>query len=177
LGSTAAVSLRDRIRQKLSERHAEGYLELGMPEHALESLAKIADPKDLTSGALYLQGEALRALERYEEALGPLERVAAELPEDIQVRLALGWCYKRTGRIGRAVEAMEQALAAEPEEALLHYNIACYLSLAGDRHRALGHLAKAFEYDPQYRSMVGREPDFDPIRADPAFQALLSEVV
>jgi tetratricopeptide (TPR) repeat protein len=167
------MTFRDRIRQEQFERQAEGYLELGLPQRALEALAKIANQNELTPGALYLQGEALRALERYEDALRPLERVASELPEDMHVRLALGWCYKRIGRLDRAVQSMEQALKAEPDEALLHYNLACYLSLAGEKERALGHLSKAFEYDPAYRGMVVGEPDFDPIRSDPRFLALL----
>ncbi len=70
---------------------------------------------------------------------------------------------------------MERALKTEPEEALLHYNLACYLSLAGEKDQALRHLSKALEYDPAYRGMVAGEPDFDAIRSDPGFQSLLSE--
>jgi tetratricopeptide (TPR) repeat protein len=72
---------------------------------------------------------------------------------------------------------MEQALKVEPKEALLHYNLACYLSLAGQKERALGHLSKALAFDPSYRGMVEGERDFDPIRSDPGFQALVSAVV
>ena len=166
------MTLRDQIRQQHLERQAEGYLELGLPA-PLEALAKIADPTGLSPGGLYLQGEALRAMERYEDALTPLERVASDMPGDLHVCLALGWCYKRIGRIDRAVRSMEQALATEPEEALLHYNLACYLSLAGEKDRSLEHLSKAFEFDPAYRDMVAGESDFDTIRSDPGFQALL----
>ena len=170
------MALRDQVRRKQIERQAEGYLELGMAQHALDLLAALRD-EDMDPQAWYLRGEALRALERYREALVPLERVAEAVPEDVHVWLALAWCYKRAGRIDRAVHAMEQALKVEPKEALLHYNLACYLSLAGQKERTLAHLSKAFAFDPGYRGMVEGEPDFDPIRSDPDFQALLSPAV
>lgn len=170
------MTLRDQIRLKHVERQAEGYLELGMAQHALDALARLGDEDKLSDHASYLRGETLRALERYEEALVPLERIARATPEDMHVWLALGWCYKRIGRLDRAVRAVEQALKFEPKEAILHYNLACYLSLAGDKGRALRHLSKAFTFDPGYRGMVESEPDFDPIRSDPGFQALLSTV-
>lgn len=170
------MALRDQVRRKQIERQAEGYLELGMARHALDLLAALRDD-DMDPQAWYLRGEALRALERYAEALGPLEKVAEAAPDDIAVWLALAWCYKRADRIERAVNAMEQALIVKPKEALLHYNLACYLSLAGQKERAIGHLSKAFALDPSYRGMVEGERDFDPIRSDPDFQALVSTIV
>jgi Flp pilus assembly protein TadD len=169
------VAPRDQIRRKQIERQAEGYLELGMAQHALDLLARLRD-EEMDPQGWYLRGEALRALERYAEALGPLEKAAEAVPEDIAVWLALGWCYKRAGRIDGAVRSMEQALKVQPKEALLHYNLACYLSLAGQKGRALGHLSKAFAFDPSYRRLVEEERDFDPIRSDPGFQALVSAV-
>ena len=53
--------------------------------------------------ASYLMGEALRALERYREALKPLEVAAALRPDEVHVALALGWCYKRTHRLAQAI--------------------------------------------------------------------------
>ncbi len=99
------MTLRDQIRQKQFERQAEGYLELGLPQRALESLAKIAEPGGLSPGGLYLQGEALRAMERYEDALTPLERVASDMPGDLHVCLAWGGATSgpagSTGRCSR----------------------------------------------------------------------------
>ena len=39
---------------------------------------------------LYLQGEALRSLERYADAIVPLRKVAELEPENVRVLLALG---------------------------------------------------------------------------------------
>lgn len=167
----------DSIRLRQAEQEAEGYLELGMPDHALRALDRLAEEGDSSAHALYLRGEALRTLHRYREAIGPLRKAVRAEPDEIHLWLALGWCYKRTSRIDLAIDALEQALEVDPSEALVHYNLACYLSLAGDKDRALDHLSRALTIDSDYRRLVHDEPDFDPIRSDPDFQALTSIIV
>ena len=171
------VKSKERIRLNKFQREAEGYLELGLPGLALRSLARLGDPAHFAPSTLYLWGEALRAGERYAEAIPPLERVAEAEPENVHVWLALAWCYKRIGNLQRAIEAIHSALKADPSEALLHYNLACYLSLAGDKDGALVHLSQALAAEAYYRSLVDNEPDFDPIRSDPDFQALIGIIV
>ena len=63
-------------------------------------------------------------------------------------------------------------MLANKQEAIVHYNLACYWSLAGDVDRALQYLAQSFDIDPRYRELVADEADFDPIRDLPDFQAL-----
>ena len=146
-----------------------------MPQQALQTLGRLGDPAAFDSYALYLWGEGLRTMQRYCEALLPLERAAKAAPDDIRVRIALGWCYKRTGQLDLAIDALEQALIVEPELALLRYNLACYLSLAGQKRRALRYLSQALTLDPAYRELAEVESDFEPLRADPAFRALCGE--
>ncbi|MBN2024709.1 MAG: tetratricopeptide repeat protein [Pirellulales bacterium] len=171
------MSARERIRQRRIVTMAEGYLELGLPLLALESLARLGDPANFSSQALYLMGDALIALGRHAEAIAPLEQAAEIAPGNLLIWLSLGWCHKRTGHVNRAVAALEEALVAEPGEAIVHYNLSCYLSLSGDKRRALAHLAKALLIDPNFRDLVDAEPDFDPIRSDAEFQALTSVIV
>jgi Flp pilus assembly protein TadD len=170
------MTAKRRIRHARIQREAEGYLELGMPEHTLQALGRLGSPAAFNGHALYLWGESLRAMQRYYEALMPLQRAAKAAPDDIRVRIALGWCYKRTGQLDLAIDALEQALLVEPTKALLRYNLACYLSLAGQKRRALRYLSQALAIDPAYRELVEAESDFDSLRADPRFQAICTGV-
>ena len=182
---------RDRRQQII--REAEGYLDLltvfgdqwpvtpsvrdRLAERALGALKRLKPTDSDGAHSLFLKGRALRTMERYREAIEPLQRAAELNPENIQVWLALGWCHKRCGRIGRAIESLEEGLAIASEEAILHYNLACYWSVAGNVRLAVGFLSQAFQIDPNYRDLVADETDFDPVRQRPEFQALTSAIV
>jgi tetratricopeptide (TPR) repeat protein len=168
------ASFKDRIRRAKIQREAEGYLELGLGRNAISVLGRLGDPTDFDGRSLHLWGEALRTLERYDEALVPLERAAQEDPEDLHVAIALGWCYKRTDQLDRAINTLERVMDYHPDQALLHYNLACYWSLARNKSAALEYLAEALRIDSDYAQLVDGETDFDPIRFDPEFQALCS---
>lgn len=171
---TVASLDREQLDRTLQE--AEGYLELGMTEHALTALQKRGKLVHGSGRGCYLLGETLRELSRYREALFPLRRSATLLPDDVHVWLALGWCYKRTGQLHEAIHSLERALDYEPGEAILHYNLACYWALEGDRSHALDHLTRALHIDGNYRDLVYDEPDFDLLRDDPGFQLLTSVI-
>jgi len=158
-------------------REAEGYLELGLPDQAAESLQRRNELVDRSGRACYLLGEALRESQRYNEAAPALERAAELLPSDMHVHLALAWCYKRTGRLEHAIQSLEAALENDPYEAILHYNLACYWTLARNRRRALRCLSRALDLDGNYIDLVPYESDFDAIRDDPEFQMLTSLIV
>ena len=171
--SLVAVTTRNRIRLRQYERQAEGYLEIGMPQQALDALERLTRAQSLGSHGLYLRGKALADLGRYADALTPLGEVARVDPENIHVRLIQGWCHKRIGRIDLAVRDLETALRSSPDDALLHYNLACYQSLAHNKRRALRHLSRALVLDASFRTLIDGESDFDPLRSDADFQALL----
>ncbi len=158
-------------------RQAEGYIELNMPESAVTVLSQLGDSDVLGARGLYLLGESLRSMQRYCEALVPLSKAATLAPEDPHVSLAIAWCYKRVGRLENAIDSMECALEYSPSCAILHYNLACYLSLAQGVRRSLRHLSRALTLDTKLRDLVDDELDFDPIRTDPGFVALMNLVV
>lgn len=164
---------RNRLLLSRTIEEAEGYLDLGMTEHALRTLQRRGALVHGNGRACYLLGETLRELARYEEALVPLERSATLVPDDVRVWLALGWCYKRTGQLAKAIDALERAVEIEPGEAILHYNLSCYWSLARNRNLSLRYLSQALEIDGNLRDLVDDEPDFNPLRHDPEFRQLI----
>jgi len=174
-------------------READGYLELvtifadlwelpstvrnRLAQRALDALRRL-NKRDMEDAyVFYLQGQALRVMERYEDAIEPLREAAELEPDNIHTYLALGWCYKRIGWLDFAIEALEEAFSVDPRQAIIHYNLACYWSLSGNTNLALAYLASAFEIDPGYKELVAKEPDFDPIREHPSFQELTSVIV
>ncbi len=162
----------DLVVRKLDE--AEGYLMLELPEKALEILSAQDDWATMKFEASLLTGEALRALNRYREALGPLQTAAKLRPGDLSAAMALGWCYKRTHRLAQAIDALEQAIDKNASEPLLHYNLACYWSLVGDIPKAIRSLEEAIDLDPEIRDLIAKEADFNTIRGTPEFERLVA---
>jgi tetratricopeptide (TPR) repeat protein len=163
----------DRIKRQLGE--AEGYLMLNMPGKAMEILQSRSDWPTMQFEASSLTGQALRGLGRYRDALKPLELAASLHPGDYVVAMALGWCYKRTHRLAQAIDALDRAVRHNPNVALLHYNLACYWSIAGNPAKSLEKLADALELDPDLRASIPSEPDFDALRGNPDFDRLAAD--
>ena len=73
------------------------------------------------------------------------------------------------GEPGKAYQLASAGLADHPDHPALHYNLACYASLAGDSDRALEHLTRAFEGDPRTRAWAATDSDLEAIRSDPRY--------
>ena len=166
-------------RRQLTRRldAAEGYLQLTLPVNALRELDRI--PADYQSAFLFnqLKAEALRQLERYEEALDAYRKANYVCSDDVRVLTGMAWCFKRLNRIDRAIELAAEAYHAAPDQAWLLYNLACYFCIAGDKSRALSWLGRAVRMESSIRNLVSEEPDFDALRNDPDFQFLLDASV
>jgi tetratricopeptide (TPR) repeat protein len=182
-----------RLTSHPSLQEAEGYLDLllatqahqrlprdvrvPLAERAVAALDRCAERYGWNARLLFMRGQALRLMDRYSEAVVPLRRAAELMPRSRHIRLLLAWCYKRCQRIDLAIETLEDALVAAPQVAILHYNLACYWSLARNPRLAMHHLAKAIEIEPDYRDRVATEADFDPVRWHPRFKSLVSVIV
>ena len=187
------MSILNDVRHEQHLRAAEGYLDLIMvfadkwslssdirdqlARRALSELSKL-DLSQVPAGHVrFLQGQALRAMDNFSDAIDPLEAALDYDPENIYIHLTLAWCFKRVNRLDLAIQTLEEAMMVGPDEAIIHYNLACYWSLANNVRMATRYLYQSFEIDPDYRDKVADETDFDPIRDEPEFQSTLRVIV
>ena len=78
------------------------------------------------------------------------------------------------GRYKEAIDSYDKSLAINPNAANTYYNKAFAYSLQNMIELALENLQRAIQLDPEkYREMSKTNSDFDNIRRDRRFQALI----
>ena len=77
-------------------------------------------------------------------------------------------------RYADALDAVRGALERVPDHAGLHYNYACFATLAGDTgDETFAHLRRSVELLPRFREDARRDDDFNAVRDDPRFEEAL----
>jgi hypothetical protein len=77
-------------------------------------------------------------------------------------------------RYADAVDAVQGALEHMPDHAGLHYNCACFATLAGDTSDdTFAHLRRSVELFPRFREQARSDDDFAAVRDDPRFEEAL----
>jgi tetratricopeptide (TPR) repeat protein len=74
----------------------------------------------------------------------------------------------RDKRYAEAADVLREGIAAGADVPGMHYNLACFLSLAGETDEALEHLRIACRHAPLAK-LAKTDADLDAIRADPRF--------
>jgi tetratricopeptide (TPR) repeat protein len=96
---------------------------------------------------------------------------AAYEPSGYELWMPLNELFQ-AGEYEQVVERGREAIDAH-EYPLPLYNLACAESLAGHKEEAIEHLRRAIERQEPLRSMAVEDSDFDAVRDEPAFQALV----
>jgi tetratricopeptide (TPR) repeat protein len=122
----------------------------------------------------------------------PKERRGARAVDDGTTVLAVGgergaafkvspWEFAFAGipafeaqRYDEAKALLREGLVQHPGNVSLLYNLACMEALSGEKEAALEHLAPAMA-SPRFRKFAEEDPDFDSLRDDPRFKALVSQ--
>ena len=80
----------------------------------------------------------------------------------------------REQRYADAFEAVRRGLEQVPDHAGLHYNYACFATLAGDTgDETFEHLRRSVELFPPFREQARSDEDLTAVRDDPRFEEAL----
>ncbi|HKY32680.1 MAG TPA: hypothetical protein VJV23_09110 [Candidatus Polarisedimenticolia bacterium] len=149
--------------------------------------------------------EGLRLFQRkeYAKAIHQFETVIEEFPTEREVcdraRSRIAICRERTapapprpreagdlyyagvmaaneGRLDEAAELLEKGARQDDRSDKAFYALAAVLGLKGDRAGAIENLTKAIGINPTNRTHALNDPDFDGLREDAEFMALLGKV-
>ena len=78
--------------------------------------------------------------------------------------------------LARGLALTDRALALKPDDFSVLYNAACTNAKAGEVDRAIELLDRAVRSGGGYRSWIEHDNDFESIRADSRFQAILARL-
>jgi adenylate cyclase len=143
--------------------------------------AAAARPDDFQS--CHLHGQSLRFVGRMEEGLAVnqeslrrAERILALNPRDVRV-LSLGaGSWHAAGDFERAREWSTRALEIDPTDMGAIINGSLLYAKAGMKDEALALLERALGLGWGKRDWIEQDTDYDSLRADPRFQAMLARL-
>lgn len=138
-------------------------------------------PDDFQS--CHLHGQSLRNVGRVaeglavnQESLRRAERVLALNPRDVRV-LSLGaGSHQAAGDFARAREWAERALAIDPADMGAIINGSLLYAKAGMKEEALSLLERALGLGWGKRDWIEQDPDYDSLRDDPRFRAMMARL-
>ncbi|MBI1880859.1 MAG: tetratricopeptide repeat protein, partial [Chloroflexi bacterium] len=163
----------------LDPKFGEAYSNLA---DVLETLGRITEAINLYEESFKLKprGKPQNALGLLYQRQGALDKAlkahqkAVELsPNDASFHGSLASMYRKLGHEAEYVEQVNIARTLMTMES--EYNRACFEAICGNVEEALALLKAALEQKQQSLDWVRRDPDFDFIRGDPRFQALVEE--
>lgn len=130
--------------------------------------------------AAFFAGQAYEALGRpaaagdaYARALRIVEEYMDINPDDARAATMRAVSLCRVGRRQEGLVWASRALAIDPEDAGVRYNVACLYAVAGEIERAMQCLEDAVRGGFGNREWVARDPDLAALRDHPRFRALM----
>ncbi|MFP4190894.1 MAG: tetratricopeptide repeat protein [Candidatus Hydrogenedentota bacterium] len=115
----------------------------------------------------------LRMNGRMEAARERAKRAVELAPNSVASRNNYGNLLLRLERYEEAAKEYRTAISVAPDHPAPYYNLACVRSLQGNHEEACDYLEQAIALDAAFREQARGDGDFDAIRDEPEFRALV----
>jgi tetratricopeptide (TPR) repeat protein len=153
--------------------YASGYLDLKMYDDAMREADEALALAPNLPEAIGIKSDVLCQANRLSEAEPFMAQLAELTPSDSAIWINLAYIRRRTQSIDAAVDTLQRAFDANPQDALAHYNMACYRAVQHRQEEAIELLKNALHLNPKLKVLAKAETDFTGLRDLPAFQKLL----
>jgi serine/threonine protein kinase/Flp pilus assembly protein TadD len=128
----------------------------------------------LLAGVYHGLGREADAAATEKRALQLAEKHHQNYPDDARPLYLGATLFAHLGENEKSYDWARKALAIDPEETSILYNVACVYAILGKVDDALACLAKVTEHGTFYKNWAAKDSDLDNLRSDPRFHALLS---
>lgn len=168
-----ALKIKPKIFYKAWYYRGNALVRLGRVEEAIISYDQALkfNPDDQQSW--FNRGVALGNLGNIQQEILSYDQALKVEPYFHKAWYNRGVALGALGNIEEEILSYNEALKIEPNYSQAWYNKSCAYTLQSQTKLALESLEKAISLDEQYREMAKTDSDFDTIRNDPAFQALI----
>jgi tetratricopeptide (TPR) repeat protein len=184
--STAEFETAIKLDRDLFEAHyfyARCLLTLDRDQDAASHFEQAAALRPGDYQAVVLLVTVYDGLQQTEEATKAnrraLEIISKHLqttPDDVRALYFGARTLIRDGQVEQGLEWAERAAAADPEEGVILYNVACIYAQAGRSETALDYLERAVKAGFTRREWITSDHDLEPLRQDQRFQALVQSL-
>jgi tetratricopeptide (TPR) repeat protein len=148
---------------------------LGRYEEAITSYNKAVNTKPDKEEAWHNRGIVLSNLGRSEEALTSYDKALEFKPDRYETWNNRGVALGNLGRYEEEIASYDKVLELKPDCPDAFYNKACCYTLQTNTEAAIANLSRAIALSPgKYREMAKTDSDFDSIRDNEQFNALVA---
>ncbi len=142
----------------------------------LPFLALVAVALACAQGADLEKANALFGEGKYKEALPLYLKLSEAESAGAGLWMRLAFCQLSTGQNREAVTTYDKAIAKGAPEGYARYNMACAFAKLGEKDKAVEAIEKASRLGFGRAHMLQSDSDFDAIRNEPRFKALVERL-